>query len=276
MQTYTTISAIRHALHAHRGKTIGFVPTMGALHRGHLALIEHAQRETDAVVVSIFVNPTQFAPHEDFSQYPRTLDADQKMLESKGVLILFAPSVEEIYPSPCTTVSVNRLSHQLCGAFRPNHFQGVATICLKLFHIIEPQKAFFGLKDFQQVQIVKKMVLDLNLPVEIGEVPTVREPNGLAMSSRNRTLSPTARAKAPLLYQALLKGREGVQKREAPHTIEQRMRNTLSSGFEIQYLGVYDPLSLEPLLDLPKENAILLAGAVVLEGVRLIDNILVQ
>ena len=186
------------------GKVIGFVPTMGFLHDGHLSLVREAKKMSDVVVVSIFVNPTQFAPNEDFDKYPRDLTRDAEILSNENIDYLFMPKAEEIYPSNYHTyVKVRDLSETLCGGTRQNHFEGVTTVVLKLFHIVEPHFAFFGQKDAQQLAIIRRMVKDLNMDVEIVRVPIVREPDGLAMSSRNMYLSPEERKAATVLYRAL-------------------------------------------------------------------------
>src|SRR5215467_4782501 len=183
---------------------IGLVPTMGALHAGHEKLIETARRECGTVVVSIFVNPIQFGPSEDYARYPRTLEQDLEACARCGADLVFAPSVEDMYPLPqLAFVEVTRISEHLCGKFRPGHFRGVATVVLKLLNIVQPQRAYFGEKDLQQLQVIRRMVLDLNVPVTIVGVPTVRDPDGLALSSRNKYLSEEERRAAPALYQAL-------------------------------------------------------------------------
>src|SRR5215213_4767478 len=189
----TTIADVRAAVTAARaaGKRVGFVPTMGALHAGHASLIRASRAETDFTVVSIFVNPTQFGPAEDFSRYPRTLSADRELCGQVGTDLIFAPTPEEMYPSDArTVVEVTGLQDALCGQSRPGHFRGVATVVLKLFHIVQPDVAFFGQKDAQQALIIRRMAIDLNLPLAVRVQPTVREADGLAMSSRNRYLDP--------------------------------------------------------------------------------------
>ncbi|MCI0700955.1 MAG: pantoate--beta-alanine ligase, partial [Planctomycetia bacterium] len=199
----TTIAEVRTTVDAIRrmGKTIGLVPTMGALHEGHAALVRAAKSASEFVVVSIFVNPTQFGPKEDFGKYPRTLEADQKLCGEAGADLIFAPTVEEMYPANSFTfVEVGKLGDHLCGASRPGHFRGVCTVVLKLFNIIRPDLAHFGAKDYQQSRIIAQMVRDLNVPVAVRVEPTVREPDGLAMSSRNRYLSEQERAVAPRIH----------------------------------------------------------------------------
>ena len=209
MQLIRTIADLRTALKVERsrGKSIGFVPTMGYLHIGHLTLVKNSQQHCDVSVVSIFVNPTQFAPTEDLAQYPRDLPRDLKLLEEQGCDYVFAPEVDEMYPDgsgkTATYVDVGDLSSILMGALRPHHFRGVATVVSKLFNIVQPDKAFFGEKDYQQLAVIKRMVADLNQPVDVIGVPTVREPDGLACSSRNSLLSAEDRAAAVILPQAM-------------------------------------------------------------------------
>src|SRR5580704_13076714 len=203
-ETRTACTRIRAA-----GKTLGLVPTMGALHEGHLSLVRAAQASCDAVAVTIFVNPTQFGPKEDFASYPRTLEQDCQTLEAAGVELVFAPSSEEMYPEGASTfVEVAGLSERLDGASRPGHFRGVATVVAKLFHIFSPERAFFGQKDAAKVAVLRKMVRDLQFPLELDVRPTVREPDGLAMSSRNRNLSGEQRQQALVLSRALMAVRQ--------------------------------------------------------------------
>lgn len=199
MQVITKVAELRRALADVRNadKRIGFVPTMGYLHDGHLALISASRGHCDVTVVSIFVNPTQFGPNEDLSRYPRDFARDEALCRSAGVSIIFAPSAEEIYPAQFESfVEPGELAKPLCGAFRPGHFRGVATVVCKLFNMVQPDVAYFGQKDFQQCAVIRRMTVDLNLPIEIVTVPTVREPDGLAMSSRNRYLSPEERGRS--------------------------------------------------------------------------------
>ncbi|MFB3893645.1 MAG: pantoate--beta-alanine ligase [Phycisphaerae bacterium] len=216
MRTLRTIRQVRSVTGAARkaGKTVGLVPTMGALHAGHASLIDAARKATGFVVVSIFVNPTQFGPNEDFSRYPRTPEKDLALCRKHGADAVFIPSVEEMYPAgagtrgPMTTVSIKELGDHLCGASRPGHFTGVCTVVSKLFNIVQPDRAFFGAKDYQQATIIRRMAADLDFPVEIVVCPTVREPDGLAMSSRNAYLSPEHRGQAPALHAALRLARD--------------------------------------------------------------------
>ena len=266
------------------GKEIGFVPTMGALHEGHLSLIRRCKEENDTTVVSIFVNPTQFGPTEDYERYPRDLEGDSEKLRSLGVDILFFPSVEEMYPEGYSTyVEVEGLSNHLCGLFRPSHFRGVATVVTKLFNIVMPHRAYFGLKDYQQALIIKRMVRDLNMDVQIITCPTVREVDGLAMSSRNQYLSESERRSATVIYRTLLRAKEALERGEDFGTVKTLMVETLSSEphvKEIQYASVYDPESLEDLSQRQREDysgsEVLLAIAVIIGPARLIDNMLVR
>src|SRR5881296_840110 len=206
MKIHKTIQETRSACRAEKdgGRRLGFVPTMGALHEGHLSLVRAAKTQADVVAVSIFVNPSQFGPNEDFSKYPRMLERDCDLLKKEGVDLLFSPSVEEMYPGGIVTwVTVEGLSDKLCGGSRPGHFRGVTTVVAKLFHIIEPDLAFFGQKDAAQVAIIRRMVRDLNMPVEIEVGEIVRESDGLALSSRNAYLDPQERKSALVLYRSL-------------------------------------------------------------------------
>ncbi len=278
-QVIHTVQEVRSAVAAARraGKTIGFVPTMGALHEGHAALVRAAKRSADYVIVSVFVNPTQFGPKEDFAKYPRTLEADQRLSSEAGADLIFAPSVEEMYPERSVTfVEVKELDAVLCGPTRPGHFRGVCTVVLKLFNMVRPDLAHFGAKDFQQARIIRQMVRDLNVPVEVRVEPTVRETDGLAMSSRNRYLSPEERALAPRIYRAL----EGVRSRAIAGEVDvARLESALNAelaaipGARIDYANILDADTLRPLgrLDRP----VVAAVAVFLGTTRLIDNIVI-
>lgn len=204
MQTITTVAALRTALAKARDKRVGFVPTMGYLHDGHLALVEASRAQCDVTVVSIFVNPTQFGPNEDLGSYPRAFLRDESLCRDAGVTIVFAPDAGEVYPAQFETfIEPGELAKPLCGAFRPGHFRGVATVVCKLFSMVQPDVAFFGQKDFQQCAVVRRMAIDLNLPIEIVTVPTVREPDRLAMSSRNRYLNKEERRRALAISRGL-------------------------------------------------------------------------
>jgi pantoate--beta-alanine ligase len=248
---------------------------MGALHDGHAALVRSARRTSDYVVVSIFVNPTQFGPKEDFAKYPRTLDADAAKCAAAGADLIFAPTVEEMYPTNSLTfVEVGKLGEHLCGASRPGHFRGVCTVVLKLLNIVRPDAAHFGAKDYQQARIIAQMVRDLNVPVALHIEPTVREPDGLAMSSRNRYLSATERIEAPRIHRALA----AIRARSiAGETDVARLESALAAeltaipGARIDYAQIVDAQTLQPLsrLDRPAVAAV----AVFLGATRLIDNL---
>jgi pantoate--beta-alanine ligase len=280
MKVARTIAEIRAWVkQAHKeGKTVGFVPTMGALHIGHVSLMEAAGRSCDAVVVSIFVNPTQFGPGEDFERYPRPLEKDLELCEKHGVGAVFAPGVAEMYPQEnLTWVDVEKLTEGLCGRFRPGHFRGVATVCTKLFNIVGPDKAFFGQKDAQQAAVIRRMVADLNLPLEIVVCPTVREPDGLAVSSRNQYLRPQERKDAAVLYRSLQKGAELMQAGETDAArITEEMESTLRQvpALRVEYLCIVDAESLQGLRTV--RGRVLAAVAAYLGTTRLIDNIIVD
>lgn len=257
-----------------KGLRIGFVPTMGALHSGHARLVSLAAAENDRVVVSVFVNPLQFGPGEDFGRYPRALPADRRLAARAGADLVYAPSVGEMYPKGFRThVEVEGASDLHCGAYRPGHFRGVATVVLKLLNQVGADRAYFGEKDFQQLVILKKMVRDLDVPVKIVAVPTVREKDGLALSSRNAYLDASCRASAPALRAALLAGRAAGRRRGAtPRTVVAAVRRALSrSGLRLQYAAVADETSLEPARDLRGRRRLL--AAVFAGKTRLIDNL---
>jgi len=280
MEVAKTIESLRAVVRAARsgGKKIGFVPTMGALHSGHISLIETAKQQTDFVVVSIFVNPTQFGPGEDFKKYPRPFEQDLKICREQGVDVVFAPTPAEMYPGEnLTWVTVEKLSEPLCGQFRPGHFRGVTTICTKLFNIVQPDVAFFGQKDAQQAVAIKRMVADLNMPLEIVVCPTVREPDGLAMSSRNQYLSPSQRKDAAYIYKSLQKCRQMIdQGIKDVQQITAEMQKVLSQvpSAKIEYVNIVDAESLEKADRIA--GKILAAVAVKIGLTRLIDNILVD
>jgi pantoate--beta-alanine ligase len=260
------------------GRIAGLVATMGALHAGHFSLVQAARRASDPVIVSVFVNPKQFAPGEDYARYPRTLDADREALEKLGVDILFSPSPEEMYPPGFTTfVSVEGLGDRLEGRVRPGHFRGVATVVLKLLEIAVPRFAYFGRKDAQQAQVIRRMARDLSLDPEIVVCPIVREPDGLAMSSRNAYLSAEQRALAPALHRALRAGEEALRHGiDQADEIEKLMHKMVSEApsIRIDYLVVIDPLTFRRPADFHRD--VLLAGAVHIGKTRLIDNIRVS
>ena len=283
MQIVRTITETRAAVTALRtspgspARSIGLVPTMGALHEGHLSLIRAARSQCGAVVATIFVNPKQFAPNEDFATYPRTFDADCDLLRVEGVDLLFAPSVDEMYcPGAATIVEVEHISDRLDGQSRPGHFRGVATVVAKLFNIVAPDKAFFGQKDAAQVAILRRMVRDLNFNLELVVCPTVREPDGLAMSSRNRYLSPDDRHRALILSRAL----RHIEQRVAEGMLDSAA--LIDTGLEIlaeqpyarlDYLRIVDPDTLEDVRDV--SLGALVAIAAWIGPARLIDNILI-
>ena len=261
-----------------RGLSIGLVPTMGALHAGHVSLIRAARAETGFVVVSIFVNPTQFGPGEDFSRYPRTLEADLDVCRREGVDLVFAPAAETVYPADFHTyVEVHELQDVLCGPSRPGHFRGVATVVCKLFNIVQPDVAYFGQKDFQQARIIQELVGDLNLPLEVRICPTIREPDGLALSSRNRYLNGEQRSHATVLYRSLQEVKAAVEKGERDPVALQRHlaeRITATPGAILDYAEVR---SAETLRTQPRlQGDVLVAVAVKFGGTRLIDNVLLQ
>ena len=278
MQIAETISAARAACRSLRasGSELGLVPTMGALHQGHLSLVRAAQESCGAVAASLFVNPRQFGPNEDFSRYPRTYEQDCALLRSAGVSLLFAPPVEEMYPTGADTiVEVERLSNRLDGASRPGHFRGVATVVAKLFHILAPHRAYFGQKDGVQVAVLRKMVRDLNFDLELVVCPTVRDPDGLAVSSRNRYLSEPQRSQALVLSRALRAAEERVAagERAAPALLA-CARRVLAEAPEVRldYLALVDPDTLEDVTELRRPA--MLAVAAFVGGTRLIDNVL--
>lgn len=260
------------------GVTIGFVPTMGALHEGHRSLIRKARLQCDALVVSIFVNPTQFGPREDLTKYPRSISHDRAICRKEGVDVCFEPTVEAMYPTGFqTTVTVPAIARRWEGEARPHHFAGVATVVTKLFGIVRPHQALFGQKDFQQSVVVRQLVKDLNLGIDIVVRPTVREQDGLAMSSRNVYLSPEARSRAVMLYKSLQAGAEVIRTggRDAK-TVGLAMAQVISqeSTITTDYLVVCDPRTLEPVSSVTPR--VVLLGAVRLGPVRLIDNLLVS
>jgi len=276
----TAVAQLRETLAAVRreGKRIGLVPTMGALHEGHLSLVRAAKAECDCTVVSIYVNPTQFGPNEDFSKYPRTLEADLKLLAGCGADVVFAPTNEEVYQAGhATWVEVGAVAEPLEGHCRPGHFRGVATVVLKLFNMVQPDVACFGQKDFQQTAVIRRMTADLNLPLAIRVCPTVREPDGLAMSSRNRYLSPAARQRALVLWRSLQTAVKLVQEgqRDASRIVA-RMREMIETAEDarIDYIALVDPDTLQPVGRITGRTLAVLA--VKIENTRLIDNCLLE
>ena len=257
------------------GQRVGFVPTMGALHEGHARLIETARQRGDHVVVSIFVNPLQFDRKDDLERYPRTLDADLRICNDLGVELVFAPTAGEMYPAePVCTVTVKRLTDRLCGQFRPGHFDGVATVVTKLFDIVQPDVAYFGEKDAQQLAVIRRMVADLNIPVDIAGVPTVREADGLALSSRNARLSREERSKAIALYRALREAERAIAGGERDARAVERLAAAVippDASLRLEYLEVVDPVELQRVDRIG--GTVLVAGALWVGNTRLIDNL---
>jgi pantoate--beta-alanine ligase len=278
LKILATIDEMRAASRAARRscKRLGFVPTMGALHEGHLSLVRAARASSDVVAASIFINPTQFGPNEDLAKYPRSFDRDRDLLQREGVDLLFAPSADEMYPSGAVTwVTVEELSGKLDGRSRPGHFRGVTTVVAKLFHIVEPDAAFFGQKDAAQVAIIRRMVSDLNSVVEIVVCPIVREPDGLAMSSRNAYLNPEQRKRALILHRSLMRAQELVQQGEVSAialAAAGRLEFAANSEVRLDYFEVVDPDTLDALDEV--SSGALIAVAAYVGGTRLIDNIL--
>lgn len=281
MQTARTVSELRARISAWKaaGECVAFVPTMGNLHAGHIRLVERARELADRVVVSIFVNPAQFGPGEDFERYPRTEEADAAKLAAAGAHLVFLPSVEEMYPGGAqstTIVEVPGVSDILCGEFRPGHFRGVATVVTRLFNMVQPDAAIFGEKDFQQLMVIRRMVRDLAFPVEIVGEPTMREADGLAMSSRNQYLSPEERAKAPFLYQLLTRTAERLKQGETDIAAleEDALTALKKNGFRPDYFAIRRAENLEKSAAGDREQVILVAAH--LGKARLIDNLRVQ
>jgi pantoate--beta-alanine ligase len=280
MQVFDTVSGLRTFLAAHRaaGKRIGLVPTMGYLHAGHMSLVQAARRECDVVVMSIFINPKQFGPQEDFATYPRDMEGDLRQAHEAGVDAIFAPSVEEMYPPGFRTeVAVHELAAPLCGASRPGHFNGVTTVVAKLFNIVGPDRAYFGQKDYQQVTVLRKMATDLCMPLEVITCPTVREPDGLAMSSRNAYLNPAERQAALVLSRALRLAEERLAQGERQGVrLTAMLRDCIAKEplARIDYVAVCDPQTLWEVEQL--SGTVLVALAVYIGKTRLIDNALLQ
>ena len=277
MEVFSTIKTLREAVSTAKanGKTIGFVPTMGALHEGHLSLIRTAKEHCDTVVVSIFVNPIQFNNPEDLRTYPRTLEADCEKLQTVGCDMVLAPSVEEMYPEPVTeTYNFGELEAVMEGPQRPGHFSGVAVVVRRLFEIVEPAKAFFGEKDFQQLAIIRRLVEQLNLPLEIVPCPIVRADDGLALSSRNMRLSAEARKIAPQIYATLKKAVEQSQSQTIDE-LKHFVINTLKSFtvFDPEYFEIVNDTTLQPIANWSEARGVVGCIAVWLDGVRLIDVI---
>ncbi|WP_243381888.1 pantoate--beta-alanine ligase [Geothrix alkalitolerans] len=277
MRVVRSIADLRALLRPLRdeGKRIGFVPTMGFLHEGHGALIRQSAARCDATVVSIFVNPTQFGPGEDLASYPRDLERDQNLCLETGATVLFMPEVAEIYPTGFQThVEPGHLADTLCGRYRPGHFRGVATVVAKLFNIVQPDLAFFGQKDFQQTAVIRRMARDLNLTVDVVVVPTVREADGLALSSRNTYLDEDGRKRALTLSQGLLAAKAAFDEGERePAKLLELARTLMTGADSIQYLELVDAQTLEPLQG-PVDRSAALCVAAYVGSTRLIDNVL--
>ncbi|MBN2020681.1 MAG: pantoate--beta-alanine ligase [Sedimentisphaerales bacterium] len=281
MKVARTIKSVRQLVIAARGngEKIGLVPTMGALHEGHRSLIMRSVKAGNFTVVSVFVNPTQFGPREDFNKYPRPIRDDLKICRDTGVNVVFVPTAKEIYSGGTVTwVEVEKMSKPMCGQFRPGHFRGVATVCAKLFNIVQPDVAYFGQKDAQQAAIIKRMVADLNFPLKIVVCPTVRAADGLALSSRNRYLSTQQRRDATCIYRSLAAAREMIKAGvKAPKTIAGRMRKILEKAGSltgVDYISVVNPDTLEEMKHV--EGKVLIAVAARIGSTRLIDNLIVD
>lgn len=254
-------------------QTIGFVPTMGAFHEGHLQLMRKAKSGNDLCIVSLFVNPTQFGKNEDFDKYPRDLNRDAALADSAGCDVLFAPTKEEVYPRSGSMIHVPEVTARWEGAARPGHFDGVATVVCKLFNIVRPTTSYFGLKDLQQCMVIQRMCEDLNLPYGVKLEPTVRERDGLAMSSRNVYLNPTHRTIAPKIYQLLLRSRSEIQQGKTPSLVLSAARSELSeAGFQVDYFDLVNLPLMDPANSAGVNQAIIAAAK--LGTTRLIDNIL--
>ncbi|MDU8628973.1 pantoate--beta-alanine ligase [Pseudomonas syringae group sp. 243L2] len=278
MNTVKTVQELRAAVARARseGKRIALTPTMGNLHSGHAALVAKAAQRADFVVATIFVNPLQFGPNEDLATYPRTLAADQEKLLQAGCNLLFTPNVEEMYPhgmADQTLVSVPHLSQGLCGASRPGHFEGVATVVSKLFNMVQPDLAIFGDKDFQQLAVIRAMVRDLNMPIQIIGEPTVRADDGLALSSRNGYLNEAQRAAAPALYQAIRQTADAISAGEQDFDalLTSKKQQLEAAGFRIDYLEIRDATSLRPTT--AENRDVVILAAAFLGKTRLIDNL---
>lgn len=278
MKTETTIQGLSASLNSARSarKMIGFVPTMGNLHEGHLNLVREARKLCDVVVVSIFVNPIQFGPNEDFDSYPRTLEQDSHLLAEVGCDIVFAPSVEQMYGNQprLTNIRVGEISNDLCGLQRPGHFDGVAVVVTKLFNIVQPNYAFFGQKDYQQLAVIKQLVRDLNMPIEVIGVPIARAEDGLALSSRNGYLTPEHRQIAPVIYQSLKNAEQNLHAGQTLHAALADIRTQLTdAGFVIDYVEVRSPM-LQKVEQFDQDVIVFVAAK--LGTTRLIDNLQIK
>jgi pantoate--beta-alanine ligase len=262
-----------------RGKTVGLIPTMGALHEGHLSLVRRAKQENDITIVSVFVNPLQFGPTEDFEKYPRDIEGDTEKLQREGVDIVFMPEISSMYPERFLThVDAGKISEKLCGAFRPGHFRGVATVVTKLLNIVKPTRAYFGQKDFQQTIVINNIVRDLDMDIDIIVCPTIRERDGLAMSSRNAYLDERQREAATVIYKSILEASELIKSGimdtiRITGAIREKLFHELAET-DIEYCGVYDSTTLEELSEI--KGDVLLAVAVKIGKTRLIDNMLLN
>ena len=280
MLVFTTAAKLRAYVEAARGagRRLGLVPTMGALHEGHLQLVRAAAQECDEVIVSVFVNPTQFNNPDDLRLYPRQPEQDAAMLAPAGCTALFLPTVVEVYPQPTVLrFDFGALERAMEGAHRPGHFNGVATVVSKLFHLARPHRAYFGQKDFQQVAVVRQLIADLSFDLELVVYPTVREADGLAMSSRNARLTPAARAIAPLIHQVLQQAAGQVRQGTPPAEVQAAALAALTQEpqFTPEYFEVADAQTLQPVAGYEPDRAVVLCVAAHLAGVRLIDNIVV-
>ena len=275
MKTHTTIQSLQSAIDSWRsqGQRIAFVPTMGGLHGGHLSLVELAKQKADKVVVSVFVNPTQFGENEDFDQYPNTLEQDIALLEQHQIDGLYTPSIEQIYPQGLDSdIEVGEVGDILCGASRPGHFDGVVQVVRRLFEIVKPNTAIFGQKDYQQLLVIAQMATQYFPEIEVLSQPTIREQDGLAMSTRNQYLSIDERKIAPRLYQALLQAKQDYLNNTSVRVLTSTAKNTLSEGFKVDYFEALDANTLKQITDNTSKIAILCA--VFLGSTRLIDNII--
>ncbi|WP_100398574.1 pantoate--beta-alanine ligase [Bacillus sp. FJAT-44742] len=280
MRVVRTIAELKTELSRKKneGHEIGFVPTMGYLHEAHLRLVDRACQENGTVVMSIFVNPLQFGPNEDFDRYPRDIERDKKLAVERGVDILFCPDTKEMYPSPLSvTVQVKEGTDVLCGRHRPGHFDGVATVVLKLLHMVEPSRIYFGMKDAQQVAVIEKMVSDLNIPVTVVPCETIRENDGLAKSSRNVYLSEKERRQAPALYESLVQGAALINEGEdRPEKVIEKVKDMIEAKTdgEIDYVELLSYPDLKPVESI--EGRVIIAAALRFEKARLIDNITLE
>ena len=278
MHIFHTIASLRSYLHLERqqGKTIGFVPTMGALHEGHLSLIEASNSQNDLTVCSIFVNPIQFNNPDDLARYPRTLEADCELLQTIGCYAVFAPSVQEMYPEKSLlTFDFGDLERVMEGKFRPGHFNGVGVVVSKLFNIVQPDCTYFGQKDLQQVAVVRRMMIDLGFQIELYPRPTLRETDGLAMSSRNRNLTPNERALAPHIYAGLSAAKSQLLSGQTPADVKVWMETHFAQqpAFRLEYFEIVNAFSLQDVAELQPEGQTALCIAAQLGKVRLIDNV---